>query len=353
MNDPLISFTGAELLERTASAFTTISEAAAQLDRLKSEFILIRGENGQPVGFVRDIEIRMALLRDLSPSESAAHIANKEFSICGADAPPPTGMSVVLDSNNTIAEARVSYMNESALPATAVVMAGGLGSRMGPMTGAVPKPLIPVAGRAMIEHVLLYLARNNIQQVAIAVNYLGAKIEAHVGCGARYGISARYIHEDKRLGTAGALSLLDPVPQGPVCVINADVITKLNLRAMARHHYESGAAMTVAVVSHITECPFGVARLSDFSIIDMIEKPRSRNWINAGVYIISPAVFRDVPRNTYIDMTTMIQKLIAGGETVTAFPIREYWHDAGTPQDIERVSADLTNQPGADPTPKK
>jgi NDP-sugar pyrophosphorylase family protein len=211
---------------------------------------------------------------------------------------------------------------------------------MGDLTKDTPKPLLPVAGKPLIEHVLGLLARHRITNVSIATNYLADRIEAHVGCGARYGLSVTYLREPKRLGTAGAISMLEPIPAEPVFVLNADIITKLDLGAMARRHAAAGAAITVAVAPHVIECPFGVARLAGSQIIDMTEKPHYSHWINAGIYIISSEVIAAIPRNTYVDMTTMIQKTIRRGEHVEAFPIREYWRDAGTPEDIARLSAE-------------
>lgn len=345
----MIIYNRLEIRDRMVTEFITIQEITALIDRQKSAFYLVMSSAGNVLGYVSDREIRDALLRDLPPSESISKITNRNIFISQAPLPAePEIVSVQIDSKNEPVEARIAAPPAAAAVNRAVVMAGGLGSRMGALTEATPKPLIPVAGRALIEHVLLHLSKNGVMNVHIAVNYLGDKIEGHVGCGARYGVAANFIREDRRLGTAGALSLLDPVPSDPFFVINADIITKLNLRAMARAHAEAGAMVTVAVAPHVLECPYGVTRLAGSRIIDIIEKPRTRNWINAGIYILSPPVVANVPRNTYIDMTTMIQGLIARGENVQAFPVREYWHDTGTPEDLQKASADLSKrQPGA------
>lgn len=346
-----IKISGEKLRDASVSEFATISEATAALDQLKAEFIIIKDSSGRIAGFISDAEVRAASLRDVSPSEPASRIANTNFIITkdftnNSDA-SAAKLVIVVDAAGEPAEAHFATIPNESLPSAAVVMAGGLGTRMGNLTEDLPKPLIRVGARALIEHVLVHLAKHGIADVTIAVNYLANKIEEHVGCGARYGVGAKYLKEQKRLGTAGALSLLDPVPEKAIFIMNADVITKLNLRAMARAHAEAGAAMTVAVLPHMSECPFGVVKLNDQNIIDIIEKPKTRNWINAGIYIISPSILRDIPRQTYVDMTTMIQKLVGRGEPIIAFPIREYWHDAGTPEDLRRVAEDLTKSDNA------
>ena len=241
--------------------------------------------------------------------------------------------------------------NETA--AFALVLAGGLGTRMGPLTDDTPKPLIPVAGKPMIEHVLRHLVRGGVRDVTIATNYLADRVEGYVGCGARYGLKINYIREEKRMGTAGALSLLDPIPKDPFFVVNADILTKLDLRAFARHHARSGAAMTLAVARHVLESPFGVVRCDGTRIVGLVEKPVTEQWVNAGLYVVSPSLVSEVPRNSYVDMTTMIGKLIARGGRVEAFAIREYWRDAGTPADLARADLELRGEPakgeGADP----
>jgi NDP-sugar pyrophosphorylase family protein len=212
---------------------------------------------------------------------------------------------------------------------------------MGSLTESTPKPLIPVAGKPLLEHVLAHLSSHGVEEVALATNYRAEQIEAFAGDGSRFGVKIRTIREPQRMGTAGALSLLDPIPKAPFYVVNGDVLTKLHLGALSRHRHRTGAAIAMAVAAHVVESPFGVVRLAGTRVVDLTEKPRLHQWVNAGLYVLEPRVAASVPRSTYVDMTTMIDKWIQRGEPVEAFPIREYWRDAGTPEDLARADKEL------------
>ncbi|MFN0206594.1 MAG: sugar phosphate nucleotidyltransferase [Planctomycetota bacterium] len=343
--------TGDDLSKILAPEIATISDCIAIFDKSAAGVFVITDASGAPAGFVDDDSFRNAQLRELSPGDPVSKIANRQFAILrGAEESLQQDyITVRVGDDGRPVELFIQpavYLNNNSTNApirTAIVMAGGLGERMGALTQDRPKSLIPVAGRPLIEHVLRLLAKHKIMNVIIATNYLADQIEAFVGCGAKFGVSVQYIREPKRLGTAGALSIIESLPNEPIFVMNADVLTKLNLTSMARRHIKTNAMLTVAVAPHVMECPYGVTRLKGSEIIDISEKPAYKHWINAGIYIISPAVAARVPRNTYIDMTTMIQQMIQSGEQVEAFPIREYWHDAGTPDDVARLSAELKN----------
>lgn len=342
--------TGEALVKISVPEIATISDCIAIFDKTADGVLLVTDSTGAPSGFVDDDSFRNAQLRELSSSDPVSKITNRQFTIIhdASESSQKHDITVLAGAGGKPLEVFIQpdvplSSNAPSAIQTAIVMAGGLGQRMGALTQDRPKSLIPVAGRPLIEHVLRLLAKHKIMNVIIATNYLADQIEAFVGCGAKFGVSVQYIREPKRLGTAGALSLIESLPGEPIFVINADVLTKLNLNAMARRHSTSNAMLTVAVAPHVMECPYGVTRLKGSEIIDISEKPAYKHWINAGIYIISPAVVARVPRNTYVDMTTMIQQMIQSGEHVEAFPIREYWHDAGTPDDVARLSAELKN----------
>lgn len=328
------------LRQRTATSMITAGDAASIMDRNPGGFLLLADGSGTTFSFVTDRQLREAALRGLPATDPVARIASGEVTLRAPEDHEDSGIYLIRSAAGAPTEVVIRgpellKINE------ALVVAGGLGTRMGDLTRDLPKPMIPVAGRPLIEHVLRLLSRHGIMNVTIATNYLGEKIEEHVGCGAKFGVSVRYIREEKRLGTAGALSLLDPVPDAPFFVINADIVTKVNLRAMAAWHGAESPLMSVGMVPHVVECPYGVIQVSDKDIIQIQEKPRQQHWINAGVYVLSPEVAKETPRNVYIDMTTMIQRFIKKGERVCGFPIREYWNDAATPGDIERLSSEL------------
>lgn len=343
---------GGELAAAVVPEIATLGEAEAAFDRAGAGLAVVVDAAGAPRGVLTDAELRSAALRGLAASDGALRAASAEFDVAPPGEPAEavaarlaaSGGSVSLVvQGGTLVEARLAA-EAAPSPAFALVLAGGLGTRMGALTQETPKPLIPVAGKPLVEHVLRHLARHGVREATIATNYLAEKVEEHVGCGARYGLRVAHLREERRLGTAGALSLLDPVPAVPFFVVNADVLTRLDLRALARHHRRSGATLTMAVARHVVESRYGVVRLLGTRVVDVAEKPRLEQWVNAGIYVVSPAVARAVPRNSYVDMTTMIERLVRSGETVEAFPIREYWRDAGTPEDLARADSELRSQ---------
>lgn len=348
------SIAGDALDDVTISETATIAEATSTLDRRGEGIALVCRAGGAPASYVGDAETRQACLRRLDGSQPVAAIASTDLDVVSSAEPPTatverlraTGreVSVRVEAGRAV-EARVLVAADDVAPLEALVLAGGLGLRMRPLTEELPKPLVEIAGKPMLDHVLEHLSRHGVADVTLATNYLAERVEAHVGDGARFGLRVRSLRESKRMGTAGALSLLRPRPSRPLLVVNADVLTRLDVRAMARHHRRAGATMTLAVHPYAVEVPYGIARLVGSRVVDLREKPRLTHWANAGVYVVSPAALSDVPPDTYVDMTTLIDRLIARGDPVEAFPVREYWHDAGTPADVEKASREIASSP--------
>jgi dTDP-glucose pyrophosphorylase len=226
---------------------------------------------------------------------------------------------------------------EDDLPVTAVVMAGGLGTRLRPLTENLPKPMLPVGDRPVMEHVLEQLQKVGISHVSITTHYKPESIIEHFGDGRRFGMEIDYVNEKEPLGTAGALGLLKP-PEGPVLVINGDVLTQVNFKAMHSYHVDNQAVMTVGVRRFEVQVPYGVVTIEGSSVTQLDEKPTYRFFINAGVYLIEPAVFLLIKDREKLDATDLIDRLIAAGKKVVGFPIHEYWLDIGRPDDYARAN---------------
>jgi len=226
------------------------------------------------------------------------------------------------------------------LPLTAVVMAGGLGKRLRPLTDQLPKPMLPVGDRPVMEYVLEQLQKVGISRVSITTHYKPEAIIKHFGDGKRFGIDIDYVNEDEPLGTAGALGLIDP-PEAPVLVINGDVLTQVNFRAMFEYHTEHQAELTVGVRRFEVQVPYGVVEMDEqANITGLDEKPTYRFFINAGVYLIEPRVFPLIKNQEKLDATELIERLVAEGRKVVGFPIHEYWLDIGRPEDYVRANKD-------------
>ena len=223
--------------------------------------------------------------------------------------------------------------------AFAVIMAGGEGTRLRPMTHDVPKPMLEIGGMPMLARQIERLARAGIKRVYLSVHYLAHVIEEHFGDGAAFGIEIRYLREQERLGTAGALSLLPERPESPVLVMNGDILTTSDFGSLFAFHRSYGADITVAAVDYRVSIPYGVLHADGAFITGLAEKPSQRFLCNAGIYAISPRLLGLLHESTFQDITDVIQRCLQQGVPVAVFPVHEYWSDVGTPDDLDRARA--------------
>ncbi len=226
------------------------------------------------------------------------------------------------------------------VPLRAVVMAGGFGTRLLPLTAEIPKPMLPVGGRPLLELIVNQLKSAGIRRIDVATHYMGEAIADHFGDGQAFGVDIQYVREDHPLGTAGALSLVQESDE-PLLVINGDILTGLDFRTMLQFHREHDADMTVAVREYNFRVPYGVVELDGVFIRQLAEKPVIRHFINAGIYLLSPEVHRSLAPGKPCDMTDLIARLIGEGGRAVSFPLREYWLDIGAMEDYERALADM------------
>jgi dTDP-glucose pyrophosphorylase len=223
--------------------------------------------------------------------------------------------------------------------AFAVVMAGGEGTRLRPMTHDIPKPMLEIGGMPMLARQIERLARAGIKRVYLSVNYLAHVIEEHFRDGADFGIEIRYLREQERLGTAGALSLLPERPESPMLVMNGDILTTSDFGSLFAFHRSYGADITVAAVDYRVNIPYGVVQADGAFVTGLTEKPSQRFLCNAGIYAISPGLLNLLHESTYQDITDLIQRCLQQGVRVAVFPVHEYWSDVGTPDDLDRARA--------------
>lgn len=222
-----------------------------------------------------------------------------------------------------------------------VVMAGGFGVRMRPLTDCLPKPLLPVGAKPVLGHLLSHLAASGVRDLTIATHYRGQQIREHFGDGATMGVALRYVEEEEPLGTAGVLRRLPPQTQ-PLLVINGDILTRVDVPAMVRFHREHKAMLTVGIRAFETQVPYGVVEVDGERVVGVLEKPRAQHFINAGLYLIEPAALKCLPQGpSRLDMPEFISALIAGRHNVVGFPIREYWLDIGHPEQYAQAQTDM------------
>jgi NDP-sugar pyrophosphorylase family protein len=229
---------------------------------------------------------------------------------------------------------------EQRMPVQAVIMAGGLGKRLRPLTDDLPKPMLPIGGEPLMERTIRQLRDTGIHRVHVTTHYRPEKVMDHFGDGSNFGVQLNYVTEEQPLGTAGALGLLD-TPSEPLLVINGDIITAVDYRALFAFHREHEADLTVAVRQYELQVPYGVIHAQDALVSRVEEKPQLQFLVNAGIYLLEPGVFRYIPRSEHLDMPDLIHRLVEDGRTVVSFPVREYWLDIGQLADYERAQQDV------------
>jgi len=336
---------------------TTIAEAIQTLDQTSTGILLVCGPDAHLIGVITDGDIRRAILRSVSFSEPCLHITNKN-PVCA-----PEGISnkdalymmdnskplfvnhlPVVDSERRITDLilRHNLILDDQMPLQAVVMAGGLGERLRPLTEDVPKPMLPVGNKPILEHIINQLYSSGIRKVSIATHYLPDKITNHFKDGRKFGLDISYVNEEKPLGTAGAISLMEPI-HAPMLVINGDILTKVDFRYMYNFHRENKAEMTVGVRHFGFKVPYGVVECKGQYICNLVEKPTQHFFINAGIYLLEPTIFHYIPSKKPYNMTDLIEHLIRDGKPVASFPIMEYWLDVGNPMDYAKANGGFLN----------
>ena len=222
-------------------------------------------------------------------------------------------------------------------PNWAVIMAGGQGTRLRPFTDHVPKPMLRVAGRPILERVVLHLVGFGIRRIFVSVNYLGYVIEERFGDGRAFGCTIEYLREEEPLGTGGALALLPETPTLPFILMNGDLVTQADIGRMIEAHTASGSFATVGARAYVHSVPFGCLARDGDRITAMVEKPDLLQSVNAGIYVLDPAVLTLVPKDKATDLPSLLAQAIEGGEIVTAFDIDDDWIDVGRRDELERA----------------
>jgi dTDP-glucose pyrophosphorylase len=326
----------------------TVREAIEVLSATGRQIVLVLDDDDLLLGVVTDGDVRRGLLRGITIDDSVGEVMNATPVVATDDA-SDHDLRALMTSRGirhvpVTTDGRVArvYTFDDVLtprpsPSSVVLMAGGRGERLRPLTDTVPKPMLPVAGVPMIEIILRNLADQGFRSVWISVNYLADVIIDHIGDGSQLGLSVRYLHEDRPLGTAGALAGLIDTIEHPFVVMNSDLLTQVNLRELLKFHGKQGSAITVGVREHVTQIPFGVVTLNGADVESIVEKPAHRVMVSAGIYAIDPSALTHLTADEYADMPWLLERVMESGRKVTAFPIHESWVDVGRPEDLDLV----------------
>jgi len=221
--------------------------------------------------------------------------------------------------------------------AFAVIMAGGEGMRLRPITKNIPKPMVDIGGVPLLERQIQRLVKAGLNRVYFSVNYLSHVIEDYFGDGSSFGLEIRYLREGEKLGTGGALSLLPERPDAPIVVMNGDILTTSDFGSLSAFHHSHKAEVTVAAVDYCVNIPFGVIHNEGPYVTELVEKPSQRFLCNAGIYALSPSALDLLPYGRPYNMTDLINACLAENRPVAIFPVHEYWSDIGTPEDLDKA----------------
>lgn len=328
---------------------SSILEVARILQETSTRIVLVVDSDDKLLGIVTDGDIRRGLLAGVSSDESCEKVLNVSPRVIGPEGSLDEALRLTSDGEAgaipIVSQDRVvhgvwaSKVSEQRLNNRVIIMAGGKGVRLRPMTSSVPKPLVSLGDKPMLHRLLENLSAEGFRDVSVSINYLGEQIEESVGDGSSWGLTVTYLREKLALGTAGSLGLLEPGPTDPVLVINADVLTGARLGDLLEQHTQRGAAISVGMRVHDIEHPFGVLDLDGSTVTGIREKPIWREFVSAGVYAISPEVFRLISGDEYLDMPDLVSLALSRDLQVEGFPLHEPWLDVGTPEDF-RIAQD-------------
>lgn len=324
----------------------TLQEAFRRLNDLSggNMTLFVTDERGHLVGSLTDGDLRRAVIADASLGESVGRICHRgclsvapgESRYAGIRRAREKGISLlpVTDSDGTVSDLIDLRTQKTFLPLDAVLMAGGKGERLRPLTLDCPKPLLKVGEKAIIDYNIEELRANGIDNIYVTVNYLKDKIIAHFsGMERDRGIRVKCVEEPCRLGTMGSLALVKGLKEENLIVMNSDLLTTLDYEEMFLQHMGSGAAMTVAAIPYTVSVPFAILRHEGRLITGLTEKPTYNYFANAGVYMMRRRVAESIPEGEYLDAPDLIEQLIERGERVEYFPLEGTWIDIGSPDD--------------------
>lgn len=326
----------------------TVKEVVENLNSSGLRLSLVVNTVGALVGIVSDGDIRRGLLAGEGLESSATAVMNRSFAVA------PLGTAVrelergvrsrqvthlpLVDKDGKLAGLFVDQPDErgTGRDNTVVIMAGGEGLRLRPLTETTPKPMLPVGGKPIVQHTIEALRSEGFANFVVAINYLGEQIESHFGDGSNFGVDISYVRESQPLGTGGALSLVAGEFLSPILVVNGDVMLSARISEMLDFHNQSGGELTVGVKLLETQFPYGVIDVDGTRILEIKEKPVYRHFVNAGVYVLNPGLLDKVPHDEKFDMTDLLAKVIETSNA-TAFPLHESWIDLGRHEDLLRA----------------
>lgn len=327
-----------------------IVKAIEIIDQAALQIALVVNEQGQLLGTVTDGDIRRAILKHMSLDEPVGRIMNANPRFVFREQSRQN--AVLFMKNSKIRQVPVvdeelhvvgmefaeDLVRGPSRPNWVMLMAGGLGQRLQPLTATCPKPLLKIGGKPLLETILESFIEQGFRKFYISVNYKAEIIMDYFGDGSRWTVEIKYLHEKQRLGTAGAIGLLPALPEEPLLIMNGDILTRINTTQLLDFHKKNAADATVCIKEQYSQIPYGVVTFDQNLLQQIDEKPVQRFFINAGLYVFNPDILKLVPAGGYLDVPDFLEMLLDSGKKIAVFPIREYWIDIGRFDDFEKAN---------------
>jgi dTDP-glucose pyrophosphorylase len=322
------------------------------IGRESSGIALVVSEQNELLGLITDGDIRRGLLRSYKLEDCVELIMNKNPAVAYLKDSKKQRMEIlkkakirqlpILSENKKVVMVEVlkADLNKS-IDNVAFLIAGGLGTRLKPLTDNLPKPLLRLGGKPILQIIIESLIESGITKFYLSVNYLADMFVEHFGNGEKWGVEIYYIFENEPMGTAGSLSLLKEIPKSPIIVMNADLLTKIDICDLLSFHKDHGSKATMCVRDYDFQVPYGVVQTKENILIDITEKPKYKFFVNAGIYIISPEVISEIPLGQPFTMPELLKKINRKENDVSVFPIHEYWLDIGQLEDFKRAQSEV------------
>ncbi|MBL7714986.1 MAG: nucleotidyltransferase family protein [Bdellovibrionales bacterium] len=334
---------------------TSIVKAIEIIDSAGLQIALVTDEAGKLLGTVTDGDIRRGILRGVALSGPVQEIMHKTPTV------GQTSMSrdqlfdlfqnhgirqiPVVDEKGVVQGLYVleDFLNRKAYENPVVIMAGGLGRRLYPLTKDTPKPMLKVGSKPILENILESFVTQGFKKFYFSVNYKADVVKEHFGNGSRFGVQIQYLEEETSMGTAGSLTLLPAKSNLPMIVMNGDLLTKVNFSQLLDFHERQKAEATMCVREYEFQVPYGVVTMDSEKnrVFSIDEKPTHRFFVNGGIYVLNPEVLPMIPKGERYDMTTLFSSLIEKKRPTGAFPVREYWMDIGRLDDFEKANGEI------------
>ena len=332
------------------SVNSTIKDALQTINNGGLQVAIVVDENDALVGTVTDGDIRRGLLNGLDLNSSVSLVVHKSPSVASVGDTKESILKIALakklhkiplvDELGKLVG--IEDIEDIIRPVSktnrVVLMVGGLGTRLRPLTQDTPKPMLKVGNKPILQTIVEKFAEYGFVNITMCVNFNASIIRDYFGDGKEFGVNIDYVLEQKRMGTAGALSLLKERPSEPFFVMNGDLLTNVNFEHILNYHTLNKATATMCVREYDYEVPYGVVKMNDNKIIEIAEKPVQKFFVSAGIYMLSPEILDLIPQDEFYDMPTLFEKAIAQGKNVISFPIHEYWIDIGRLEEYQKAN---------------